>query len=122
MQRSHKNGAYSSTISVNRSTKKIATRTRLKYAYTTKGIVPMYRLVLRTSRASASIAYLCVAYACELSGLSTLGDMGSFLTAPALAIPESASLLGTSLAMLAWLFGDGVQSLMKERPRLTRSA
>ena len=109
-------------MSVSRSTKNIATRTRLKYARTTNGSMPMYRLVLRTSRASASIACFCDAYVRTLSGVSTHGDMGSALTGPALAIPESASILGPSVAMLPWLFGDGVQSLMKERPRLTRSA
>ena len=41
VHRSVKNGAYSATMSTSRSTNNMATRTLRRYAYTTKGIMPM---------------------------------------------------------------------------------
>ena len=108
-------------MSTSRSTKNMATRTLRRYAYTTK----RHHADVTTCFANLVcelVAYFCVAYACVLPGVSAHGDMASALTGTATAIPESPWNLEPSLAMLVWLFGDGVQSPMKERPRLTRSA
>ena len=63
--------------------------------------------------------FLCGARG-ALPVVSAHGDMASALTGTAATKTESPSTLEPALAMVAWLFGDGVQSPMKLRPRLTR--